>query len=280
MPLTSSSSSSLSSTTFLQSSNPGPARRRRRKRQLQDPQQLLLSPQQSYTLHPTPQPQSNVPTPIQVFAWYGGGGCRGCYCDCNDQRRNLQANDPTMVWGTTEWFLHQYSPQLESSIKNATFAKVVPNHGHCLGPSPNVTVQIKRISITQLKSQLQCYKGRLMSFLPSMSLTNIAVMDHNCPTCVTIDFSKNSNSSILPGGTIISDQWKDDNVIIQVTYPFLNQTGDARILDTSNAVCLKQHHSEDFGSPNQNCPGGGIGLGNGGSVRTIGANCKPIGSEF
>ena len=39
--------------------------------------------------------------------------------------------------------------------------------------SPIVNVQIVRISISKLKSQFQCYNGRLIALLPTMSLTNI-----------------------------------------------------------------------------------------------------------
>jgi hypothetical protein len=287
------SSSSSSTTTITKLSKLG-STRLRRGRQLQQ-QQLE---------EPTQPAQPYLPIPVKVFAWRGGGGCRGCYCDCKDQRRILQfytndndGNDNEnnrMVWGTTEWFLQQFTPQLESSITNATFTKIVPKYGSCLGLSPIVNVQIVRISISQLKSQFQCYNGRLMALLPTMSLNNIAPIDHNCPTCVTIDFSQTSNKTILLGGTYVSDQWKADNVMIQVSYPSLNPRGKAkaRILDTSNITCLQQYHAEDFGSPNQSCPqggdgssgggggGGGIGLGNGGLVGSMGTNCNPIGSKF
>jgi hypothetical protein len=104
-----------------------------------------------------------------TFQWKGGGGCRGCPCDCKDGRRELQF----AVWGTTDWFNTVYSPQLESSLLNAIRTTVVPKHLKCLGTNPLVFAEVNKITLTQLISRFQCQAGRLISLLETMSLSHI-----------------------------------------------------------------------------------------------------------
>jgi hypothetical protein len=213
---------------------------------------------------------------IATFLWKGGGGCRGCPCDCSDGRRDLQF----AVWGTKEWFDTTYSPQLETSLTDSIRETVVPNHRKCLGIGPLVTVEVRKVSLTQLISRFKCQSGRLTSLLETMSLSSIAVIDRMCDNCVTIDFKSTSDGTALTEGMEISEQWQRDGLTIEAATIFSFFPGIAKILDTGNSVCLQSENTQEFGSPNQSCPGGGIGLGNGGAVGTEGENCTPLGSEF
>jgi hypothetical protein len=231
---------------------------------------------------------------LATFLWKGGGGCRGCPCDCSDGRRDLQF----AVWGTTEWFDTIYAPQLESSLLNNLLTKVVPSHRKCLGTGPVVTVEVNKVSLLQLISRFQCQAGRLTSLLETMSLSSIAVIDRMCSNCVTIDFSQASDKTALVGGMDISQQWQRDGLTIKTTafesfflptefLTFFPSTdfssfypSTAKIFDTSNLMCIQIMSAQEFGSPNQSCPGGGgIGWGFGGAVGTEGENCSPLGSK-
>jgi hypothetical protein len=213
---------------------------------------------------------------VATFLWNGGGGCRGCPCECQDGRRDLQF----AVWGTTEWFNDIYAPQLQISIINLILTNVVPGHPKCLGQSPIVAVEVTKITLTQLLSRFQCQNGKIISLLDTMSLNSIAVIDRMCENCVSIDFSATSGGVPLHGGTDISQQWQMDGLTIQASDIFNGISTTARILDTSDSVCLKETASRSFGSPNQNCRVGGPGWGPGGAMGTEGENCRPLGSKL
>jgi hypothetical protein len=144
-----------------------------------------------------------------------------------------------------------------------------------------VTVEVNKITLTQLISRFQCQAGRLISLLETMSLSNIAVIDRMCDNCVSIDFSKASDGTLLQGGMDISNQWQQNGLTIEASsfLPFFFTT--AKIFDTANQMCIQEADAMEFGSPNQSCPkGGGIGRGNGGAVGTEGENCSPLGSTL
>jgi hypothetical protein len=209
------------------------------------------------------------------FVWRGGGGCSGCFCECRDARRKLQ----TVVKGTTEWFNNQYVPQLKSSIANAILTSVVPEHSKCLGKSPMVTIDVSKISKEDLLSRFECYEGRVISLLETMGISIIPSMDRECNRCVNIDFATTSTRNALRAGTTISGQWQEDGLIIEATNRLINRTVNARIIDTGDVTCLKRTNTLEFGSPNQSCRGGGVGLGVGGMIGTDGENCRPLGSK-
>jgi hypothetical protein len=223
---------------------------------------------------------------LKTYVWRGGGGCHGCFCDCNDGRRDLLNS----VWGTTEWFDNVYAPQLEGAIRNSILTKVIPNHPKCLGRSPTVTVNVMKVSLTELIARFQCQQGRIISLLNTMTLNSVAVIDRMCNRCITIDFSKTSSGIPVLGGMRVSNQWQTDGLTIEVigiapydsrtnTIIAASQPTEGRILDTGNDSCLKRVDSLEFGSPNRSCPEGGIGLGSGGQVGSEGENCKAIGSK-
>jgi hypothetical protein len=102
-----------------------------------------------------------------------------------------------------------------------------------------------------------------------------------CDNCVSIDFSKASDGSLLQGGMDISNQWQQDGLIIQASSPLPFFFTTAKVLDTGNQMCIQTAAAIEFGSPNQSCPkGGGIGWGIGGAVGTEGENCSPLGSKL
>jgi hypothetical protein len=166
----------------------------------------------------------------------------------------------------------------------------VPNHPKCLGGSPTVSVEVMKVSLADLIARFQCQQGKIISLLNTMTIDSVAVIDRMCNRCVTIDFSKTSSGDDVLGGMRVSNQWQSDGVTIETVSmaPYDSRTNriidepkptEGRILDTGSLPCLKQLGSLEFGSPNQSCPGGGVGLGSGGQVGTEGENCKAIGSK-
>ena len=116
-----------------------------------------------------------------------------------------------------------------------------------------------------------------MSLLETMSLSSIAVIDRMCDNCVTIDFSKASDGTPLIGGMDISQQWQQDGLTIQCGPHFFHSffrqiSKDFRYWKPKRV--FKSANAQEFGSPNQSCPGGGgIGVGKGGANGTKGQNC-------
>jgi hypothetical protein len=172
-----------------------------------------------------------------------------------------------------------FTPQLESSILNAIQNTVVRKHSKCLGTKPIVVVEVNKIPLAKLKTRFQCQGGMLLTLLDTMSLSSIVVIDRMCNNCVNINFSKASDGTTLVGGMNISKQWQPDGVTIYAisTLPL---TTKARILDTGDNRCIQAAKAQEFGSPNQSCPGGGIGQGSGGAVGTEGENCAALGSKY
>jgi hypothetical protein len=210
-----------------------------------------------------------------TFVWRGGGGCSTCFCECKDARRNLQA----VVKGSTDWFNNQYVPELKRSIANAILTSVVPMHTKCLGTLPIVTVDVSKINKEELISRFECYEGRVISLLETMGISIIPSIDRECSRCVKIDFSKTSTGVLLQAGMNIAQQWKTDGLIIEANNQLMNRTQNARIIDTSDRTCLQRINKLEFGSPNQSCRGGGVGLGIGGMIGTAGENCMPVRSK-
>jgi hypothetical protein len=210
-----------------------------------------------------------------TFQWKGGGGCRGCPCDCYDGRRDLQ----NVIWGTTDWFNMVYAPQLESSILDAIVNTVVSKHSNCLGVMPIMAVGVNKITLKALKSRFQCRAGKFMSLLETLPISDTIVIDRMCNTCVSIDFSTASDGTSLFGGMNISQQWQPDGLTIDATSTLPLKT-NARILDTGNEMCILAAKAQEYGSPNQSCPGGGIGVGSGGTVGKEGENCAALGSTL
>jgi hypothetical protein len=55
----------------------------------------------------------------------------------------------------------------------------------------------------------------------------------------------------------------------------------ARIFDTAHSSCINAENGNlEFGSPNKNCQGGGLGHGDGGKPGESGENCEPVGSKY
>jgi hypothetical protein len=158
---------------------------------------------------------------------------------------------------------------------------VVTNHPKCLGNSPTVTVEIKKITLTELIARFRCQGGKVIPFLETMSLTSVAVVDRMCDKCVTIDFSKSSTGEALTNGMEVGSKWLSYGLTIKVSSkPSRFSFPAPRIFDTGNITCITRTGDFLYGSPNQECPGGGVGLGFGGSVGKIGENCRPIGSKL
>jgi hypothetical protein len=224
-----------------------------------------------------PSKSTNRRLAIVTYIWKGGGGCHGCPCDCSDGRRDLQF----AVWGTTEWFNNEYAPQLETKIRNATMTKIVPDHPKCVGSNPIVTVDVNKVSLTELISRFQCKEGKLIPLLDALNLNSISILDRTCNNCIKVDFSKSSSGQTLTNGMEASRKWFSYGLAIRgSTQSSRILIPSVRIFDTGNITCIKKTATYEYGSPNQACPGGGIGLGVGGSRGKNGENCKPLGSKY
>ena len=86
---------------------------------------------------------------LSTFLWKGGGGCRGCPCDCKDGRRELQYS----VWGTAlNGSIRYMLNQLESSVLNAILNNSCkPNHIKCLGSKTHCDCRGEQSSIDRIE---------------------------------------------------------------------------------------------------------------------------------
>jgi hypothetical protein len=215
-----------------------------------------------------------------TFVFNGGGGCRGCVTDNLDARRNLQL----FTFGTSEWFENVYAILLEIRLINAIQLFVAPRNLKCLGLLPTVRVEIQKVALSELASSFDCQMGSLGSLTPvlsSMSVNPVVSPDGECSSCHNADFSSTRDGIILRNGKEISQEWKAIglNVHAITTSGMSQHPLKVRIFDTSNSTCLEATNTREFGSPNNLCPGGGIGIGSGGTPGSDGENCKAVGSK-
>jgi hypothetical protein len=212
------------------------------------------------------------------FVFNGGGGCRGCISDNLDARRKLQL----FTFGTSEWFENVYALLLEIRLQNAILFLVVPRNLRCLGLLPRIRVEIHKVTLSELASRFECQLGSLTPVLTSMSLNSVITPDRECRTCHNVNFSSTSDGIILRNGKEINQEWKSIGLIVNATATSV--TGQTplkvRIFDTSNSTCIQATNTQEFGSPNNLCPGGGPGVGNGGAPGSDGENCNSVGSKF
>lgn len=106
--------------------------------------------------------------------------------------------------------------------------------------------------------------------------------------CVIFDFSKYPNGTNVGRGDYISTEWRDTLGLRIHTKPFgdkayaPNYAGSSlrmpRIFDTNNPAVDKNNGDYDLGSPNENCGGGGTGIGSAGKPGQPGENCEPLGN--
>jgi hypothetical protein len=135
--------------------------------------------------------------------------------------------------------------------------------------------------MSELASRFDCQLRSLTPLLASMNLNAVINPDSECNSCRNIDFSKTNNDLILTNGKEISQEWKAIGLSIDATsFAVTNQESlKVRIFDTSNSTCIQTTNTLEFGSPNNLCPGGGPGLGNGGAPGSDGENCISVGSK-
>ena len=205
------------------------------------------------------------------FVWKGGGGCRGCFADNNDQRFLLGS-----ARGTSLWFTQEFAPQLQITLENAIEKEIAPDHQTCLGSSPTASVEIIEVSLQDL--ELQCDDGGIMEHLASINLVDVPIQDFECGKCVSIDFSTRGDGSPLYRGNYVSSEWKANHGLTVTANGGYTPGQQARILDTAHNECINAAGSSEFGSPNKNCNNGGIGQGVGGAPGQQGENCVPVGS--
>jgi hypothetical protein len=87
----------------------------------------------------------------------------------------------------------------------------------------------------------------------------------------TMDFDTFSNGTAIPPGLYVEDDWWGEwGITLEVAGGADNRP---RVFDTANPG-----PDPDLGAPNESCPGGGPGIGLGGTVGTIGENCEPLGN--
>lgn len=100
--------------------------------------------------------------------------------------------------------------------------------------------------------------------------------------CTVIDFDKSGDGSVLTNDHYVRHEWlnKYEVAITATATPGSGYTpqGKARIFDTANPGADDATGDPDLGSPNINCPGGGVGIGAGGEPGKTGENCAPLGN--
>jgi hypothetical protein len=213
-----------------------------------------------------------------TFTWNGGAGCTGCPFDNSDGRRRDLAY---AVYGTTTWFDEVYAPMLQTSLIESLLTYVIPLHPKCLGSNPAVTVEVNKVTLSELVSRFKCRSGDLIVFLATMNLNSVVTPDRQCSSCHNVDFSVSSDGRKLRNGVDVSNNWKSIGVSVTATGNYLLDFVPlrARIFDTSNTTCIQTTKTQNFGSPNNNCQGGGPGVGDGGIPGQLGENCNPVGSK-
>jgi len=116
-------------------------------------------------------------------------------------------------------------------------------------------------------------KGRLESRLSAFCADSQTV---ECPTCIEVElnFDKDASGNSLAPGTCVGDEWAAYGLTLVAGGGY----GDLPCLfDTANPVTGK-HGDPDLGAPNNRCPGGGPGIGEGGEPDGKGPNCTPLGN--
>lgn len=89
-----------------------------------------------------------------------------------------------------------------------------------------------------------------------------------------MDGNKYANGTALAGGMYVENEW--------TSFGFqLSSTGGLgkkpRLFDTVNPGTFR-YGDPDLSTPNERCPGGGPGIGEGGEPDAPGANCNPLGN--
>jgi hypothetical protein len=212
-----------------------------------------------------------------AFVYRGGGACRGCTRDNVDARRVLQI----LEFGSSAWFESIYAVFLEIKIKSLIQLLVAPRYLNCLGLLPRVHVEINKVSLSELQTNLLCQTGTI-SPLSSPRNQSIVGQTQDCSTCRSINFSESSNGEKVFNGIEISQEWKSIGVsIFAASYPSTSQSSlKPRVFDTTNSTCILSTKMQNLGSPNKLCPGGGLGDGEAGGPGQLGENCNALGSKF
>jgi hypothetical protein len=215
----------------------------------------------------------------KTFKWIGGGGCNGCHIDSFDARRRDLVY---AVNGTTVWFEQVYAPMLQSNLTDYILDHVIPLNSGCLGQNPEVTVQINKITLSELVPLFTCRSDDLIAFLTTVNLNTPVTHGRECHACHTINFSQSNDGTKLRNGLQVSNDWK--SIGLSVSAKAIDSLEivplQAQILDTSNTTCIQSTSTQSFGSPNHGCQGGGPGEGDGGLPGQLGENCNPVGSKL
>lgn len=216
------------------------------------------------------------------YIWKGGGGCRGCFRDDADSRR-LQVGSVTGGGTIADWFSNEYAPWLETTLENAIIQTIAPQYTDCLGSAPEeVDIIINEITLQDL--ELGCDDGEVIETLQSMSLQDAPLREHDCNLCSSVDFStymQNGVEQTAVKGAYVKDEWKEQYGFTVTATGGYSPSFKARIFDTGDSSCVNSANgSLEFGSPNKNCQGGGLGHGDGGEVGESGENCEPVGSKY
>jgi len=102
--------------------------------------------------------------------------------------------------------------------------------------------------------------------------TPVPPTDGGC-TLTTVDFSKDDNGKKLYRGEYVKNHWSDYGLVLGSTGGYGNLP---RLFDTANPGTIEAG-DPDLGAPNQDCIGGGPGIGDGGKRGKPGENCEPQG---
>ena len=224
------------------------------------------------------------------FVYRGGFACGFfCYSDDRDARvleQTMTSRDlQYAIEGSSEWFETVYAPQLELDIVADVLSLVVPNHQACLEGHPTVSAEVNGVDLSDLDYDCDGDGEKdPLEFLETTNLYKLALGSQahlSCSSCLSLDFSEDSEGFPLRNGQYVEKHWKKKwavTVSASAGKPGFSDTpdGQARIFDTS----LTKNENPGLRSPNEHCPGGGPGIGAGGTPGKLGENCIPVGSKY
>lgn len=174
----------------------------------------------------------------------------------------------------------------ENPLSFLKFFSFFPGGGRCVLCVPDDQDHSHNRGLQQLPSppSLRGNSNNVSASRPEES-SSLQRRRTNCGGCFTLDFNKDGDGNAIAGTPYIhpKEYWDSHGVRIQA-YGGYTPDSKARIYDSSFYATNNHNGDPDLGSPNEHCPGGGPGKGNGGKPTLSngdpnpGANCVEQGN--
>ena len=157
-----------------------------------------------------------------------------------------------------------------------------------LGDNSYQVVSIETVNVLRIKLNLTrsgavtfisfCYPNTPTIPIATPTSAPIVVLPPALPpaapplNCIntTIDFDTPPDGSIIPGGTYVSNEWRE---AYGISFKATGGLGDIPRIFNSSDIGNRDYGDPDLGSPNQRCNPPGPGRGEGGEPGMRGANC-------